>query len=189
MHTPLPLTPLTAVTPLDGRYGGKTRPLAEIFSEYGLIRRRVAVETAWFLALSRETEIPEVPPLSPAAVADLQAIADDFSLEDGERVKAIEATTNHDVKAVEYFIKERFISNEELNRVSEFVHFACHQLPMTSRIGRVLRRHHAIHHHRDETVNFGVTSPLWDHVFGTLWRPQRARADRSAERPRARGPR
>ena len=125
MHTPLPLTPLTAVTPLDGRYGGKTRPLAEIFSEYGLIRRRVAVETAWFLALSRETEIPEVPPLSPAAVADLQAIADDFSLEDGERVKAIEATTNHDVKAVEYFIKERFISNEELNRVSEFVHFAC----------------------------------------------------------------
>ena len=71
----------------------------------------------------------------------------------------------------------------------EFVHFACHQLPMASRIGRVLRHHHAIHHHRDETVNFGVTSPLWDHVFGTLWRPQRARADRSAERPRARGPR
>lgn len=125
MHTPLPLTSLTAVTPLDGRYSAKTRPLAEIFSEYGLIRRRVAVETAWFLALSRETEIPEVPPLSPAAVADLKAIADDFSLEDGERVKAIESTTNHDVKAVEYFIKERFIGNEELNRVSEFVHFAC----------------------------------------------------------------
>lgn len=125
MHTPLPLTSLTAVTPLDGRYSAKTRPLAEIFSEYGLIRRRVAVETAWFLALSRETGIPEVPPLSPAAVADLQAIADDFSLEDGERVKAIESTTNHDVKAVEYFIKERFVGNEELNRVSEFVHFAC----------------------------------------------------------------
>ncbi|EAQ99195.1 adenylosuccinate lyase [Congregibacter litoralis] len=121
----LTLTPLTAVTPLDGRYASKTRPLAEVFSEYGLIRRRVLVEVHWLLALSREPQITEVAPLSPQAVAKLEAIANNFSVDDAAQIKAIEATTNHDVKAVEYFIKERFENNDELQRISEFVHFAC----------------------------------------------------------------
>ncbi|WP_439101474.1 adenylosuccinate lyase [Congregibacter sp.] len=121
----LALSPLTAVTPLDGRYSGKTRPLAEVFSEYGLIRRRVLVEVHWLLALSREPRITEVAPLSPQAVSKLTAIAEEFSVDDAAQVKAIEATTNHDVKAVEYFIKERFESDGELQRISEFVHFAC----------------------------------------------------------------
>ncbi|WP_439106905.1 adenylosuccinate lyase [Congregibacter sp.] len=121
----LPLSPLTAVTPLDGRYASKTRPLADMFSEYGLIRRRVVVEVHWLLALSREPAITEVPPLSPQAVTRLQGIADNFSVDDAADIKAIEATTNHDVKAVEYFIKQRFESDEELQRISEFVHFAC----------------------------------------------------------------
>ncbi|EED32906.1 adenylosuccinate lyase [gamma proteobacterium NOR5-3] len=121
----LPLSPLTAVTPLDGRYASKTRPLAEIFSEYGLIRRRVVVEVSWLLALSREPGITEVPPLSPQAVQALQAIADGFTVDDAAQIKSIEATTNHDVKAVEYFIKQRFEANPELQRISEFVHFAC----------------------------------------------------------------
>ena len=121
----LPLTPLTALSPLDGRYGDKTRGLAEVFSEYGLIRRRVAVEVRWLLQLTRAPGIDEVPPLSPAAIAALMAIADDFDLTAAAAVKAIEATTNHDVKAVEYFIKERMAAHPELARISEFVHFAC----------------------------------------------------------------
>ena len=121
----LTLNPLTAVTPLDGRYATKTRPLAEVFSEYGLIRRRVVVEVHWLLALSREPKIAEVPPLSPQAVTKLQNIADNFSVEDAAEIKSIEGTTNHDVKAVEYFIKQRFEDDAELLRISEFVHFAC----------------------------------------------------------------
>ena len=119
------LTPLTAVTPLDGRYGAKTRSLAGIFSEYGLIRRRVLVEIRWLLALSREPAVHEVPALSAAAVTHLEAIAANFGVADAEAVKAIEATTNHDVKAVEYFIKERLRGVAELERIAEFVHFAC----------------------------------------------------------------
>jgi adenylosuccinate lyase len=119
------LTPLTAVTPLDGRYASKTRPLTSIFSEYGLIRRRVVVEVSWLLALSREPQVGEVSPLSPTAVDALNAIAEDFDVDDAAAVKSIEATTNHDVKAVEYFIKQRFKGQPELEKISEFVHFAC----------------------------------------------------------------
>ena len=119
------LTPLTAITPLDGRYGGKTRSLSGIFSEYGLIRRRVLVEIRWLLALSREPAVHEVPALSATAVTHLEAIAANFSVADAEAVKAIEGTTNHDVKAVEYFIKERLRGVAELERIAEFVHFAC----------------------------------------------------------------
>lgn len=121
----LPLSSLTAITPLDGRYATKTRPLADAFSEYGLIRRRVIVEVQWLLALSREPEITEVPALSPHAVTALERIADEFSVDNAREIKAIETTTNHDVKAVEYFIKQRFEENLELQRISEFVHFAC----------------------------------------------------------------
>jgi adenylosuccinate lyase len=126
MQEPAPsLSPLTAVTPLDGRYATKTQALTGIFSEYGLIRRRVLVEVNWLLALSREPEIQEVPPLSPTAVSALTTIADNFCLDDAIAIKAIETTTNHDVKAVEYFIKERLKGQPELEKISEFVHFAC----------------------------------------------------------------
>ena len=105
--------------------GDKTRGLAEVFSEYGLIRRRVAVEVRWLLQLTRAPGIDEVPPLSPAAIAALMAIADDFDLTAAAAVKAIEPTTNHDVKAVEYFIKERIARHAGTGRLSEFIHFAC----------------------------------------------------------------
>jgi adenylosuccinate lyase len=119
------LTPLTALSPLDGRYASKVEALRPIFSEYGLMHRRVRVEIAWLLALAAEPGIAELAPFSAAAAARLQAIADDFSVEDGQRIKDIEATTNHDVKAVEYFIKERIGDDAELGPAKEFVHFAC----------------------------------------------------------------
>ena len=119
------LSALTAVSPVDGRYGGKTKPLRDIFSEYGLIHRRVLVEVRWLAALAAHDGIPEVPPLSDSAAAALEDIARNFRLADAEQVKKIESTTNHDVKAVEYFIKERFADNDELHAIGEFVHFAC----------------------------------------------------------------
>ena len=119
------LTSLTAVSPIDGRYGTKTASLREVFSEYGLIKRRVLVEVRWLQQLARMPAIPEVPALSPAATTLLEQIATGFTLIDARRIKDIEATTNHDVKAVEYFIKERFAGNTELEAISEFVHFAC----------------------------------------------------------------
>ncbi|PWV61057.1 adenylosuccinate lyase [Plasticicumulans acidivorans] len=119
------LSALTAVTPVDGRYADKTASLRPIFSEYGLIRHRVLVEVRWLQRLSRHPQIAEVPALSEHANHRLNAIVDEFSVEDAQRVKNIERTTNHDVKAVEYFIKEKIAGNEELAAVSEFVHFAC----------------------------------------------------------------
>ncbi len=116
---------LTALSPLDGRYAGKVDALRPIFSEYGLIRARVKVEVEWLLALAGEAGIAELPPFSAAAKSKLQALANDLSLEDAARVKAIEATTNHDVKAVEYLIKERLKDDAELGPALEFVHFAC----------------------------------------------------------------
>ncbi|MBN7798805.1 adenylosuccinate lyase [Parahaliea mediterranea] len=119
------LSALTAVSPIDGRYGGKTEALRDVFSEYGLIKRRVLVEVRWLQQLARHPGIPEVAPLSAAANGLLEGIAAEFTVEDAARVKAIESTTNHDVKAVEYFIKERFQDNAELQAIAEFVHFAC----------------------------------------------------------------
>ncbi|MCX7562838.1 adenylosuccinate lyase [Xanthomonadaceae bacterium XH05] len=116
---------ITALSPLDGRYAAKVEALRPIFSEFGLMRCRVQVEIAWLIALADEPGIVEVPALSGAARAFLQAIADGFSEADGERIKAIERTTNHDVKAVEYFIKERIADHPELGQAKEFVHFAC----------------------------------------------------------------
>ncbi|WP_287596993.1 adenylosuccinate lyase [Thermomonas sp.] len=116
---------LTALSPLDGRYAGKVDALRPIFSEYGLIRARVKVEVEWLLALAREPGIPELAAFSDAAAARLRALADGFSVEHAARVKAIEATTNHDVKAVEYFIKEQLKDDAELGPALEFVHFAC----------------------------------------------------------------
>ncbi|MBP8040159.1 MAG: adenylosuccinate lyase, partial [Aeromonadaceae bacterium] len=119
------LSALTAVSPLDGRYGDKCTALRPIFSEYGLLRFRVEVEVRWLQQLASHPGIPEVPALSAAANALLDSIVADFSEEDAGRIKAIERTTNHDVKAVEYFLKEKVAANAELNAVSEFIHFAC----------------------------------------------------------------
>ncbi|MEI7868678.1 MAG: adenylosuccinate lyase [Candidatus Methylumidiphilus sp.] len=116
---------LTNLSPVDGRYAGKVDSLRPILSEYGLIRFRVLVEIRWLQALSLESAIAEVPPFSEVANARLEKLLTHFSLADAERVKEIEKTTNHDVKAVEYFLKETIADVEELNNVSEFVHFAC----------------------------------------------------------------
>lgn len=119
------LSALTAISPIDGRYGSKTTALRPIFSEFGLIHARVQVEIRWLQQLAVHPAITEVPAFSAATNAQLDAIVSDFSEADALRVKAIEATTNHDVKAVEYFIKEKFADNAELQAVNEFVHFAC----------------------------------------------------------------
>jgi adenylosuccinate lyase len=119
------LSALSAISPIDGRYGSKTQELRSIFSEFGLIRCRVEVEIRWLQRLADHTEIAEVSPFSAATNAQLDAIVANFSEADAQRIKDIEATTNHDVKAVEYFIKETFADNAELLAVSEFVHFAC----------------------------------------------------------------
>ena len=119
------LSNLTAVSPIDGRYGNKTNDLQPIFSEFGLIRHRVLVEVRWLQALAAQPEITEVPPLSNEAHLLLDSLADNFLPLYAERIKEIERTTNHDVKAVEYFIKEHIQHNKELNAISEFVHFAC----------------------------------------------------------------
>jgi adenylosuccinate lyase len=116
---------LTALSPLDGRYAAKLAPLSRIFSEYGLVRARVEVEVAWLLALSDEPGIPEIPPFGASARAALTAACSGFSADDAARVKAIERTTNHDVKAVEYWLKERFAGVPDVARVGEFIHFAC----------------------------------------------------------------
>jgi len=119
------LTSLTAISPIDGRYGNKTSDLRAIFSEYGLIKHRVLVEVRWLQMLAAQTEINEVPALSQHANDILNRIAEQFSIEDAQRVKHIESTTNHDVKAVEYFLKEKITGNTELEAISEFIHFAC----------------------------------------------------------------
>ncbi len=119
------LTPLTALTPLDGRYRRSGGKLAPYFSEFGLIRYRVKVEIEWLKALAAEPAIAEVPAFSAATLIELDALADHFSVADAEAVKHIEKTTNHDVKAVEYFLKERLAGNAEVMKVKEFIHFAC----------------------------------------------------------------
>jgi adenylosuccinate lyase len=123
--TKVSLSPLTAVSPIDGRYGAKTDMLRTVFSEYGLIRYRVLVEVRWLQHLAANPAIVEVAPFSKDATALLNGLVDNFTIEHAERVKEIERTTNHDVKAVEYLIKETIADNAELLAVSEFVHFAC----------------------------------------------------------------
>jgi adenylosuccinate lyase len=119
------LSALTAISPVDGRYGNKVSVFRDIFSEYGLIRNRVTVEIRWLQKLAEHAGIPEVPDFSAEATRFLNGIVTGFSLADAERIKAIESTTNHDVKAVEYFIKEKIEQVPELHAVTEFVHFAC----------------------------------------------------------------
>lgn len=116
---------LLALSPLDGRYAAKVDALRPIFSEYGLIRARIRVEVEWLLALAAEPGITELAPFAPAQVHKLRALAEQFSVEQAARVKQIERTTNHDVKAVEYFIKEQLADDPALGPALEFVHFAC----------------------------------------------------------------
>ncbi len=119
------LSTLTAISPVDGRYGSKTADLRPIFSEYGLIRARVKVEIRWLQALSGNEKIAEVAPLSPEANVILNGILNNFTPADANLVKEIERETNHDVKAVEYFLKRKIAGNSELEAISEFIHFAC----------------------------------------------------------------
>ncbi|MDN7131835.1 adenylosuccinate lyase [Halomonas sp. MC140] len=119
------LSALTALSPVDGRYASKAAALREHFSEFGLIRARVIVEVRWLQRLAEHAQITEVPPLSADATAFLEQLITEFSLNDAERIKEIERTTNHDVKAVEYFLKEKIADQAELHAVTEFIHFAC----------------------------------------------------------------
>ncbi len=119
------LNALTALSPLDGRYERKTASLRPLFSEFGLIRLRVLVEVRWLQTLSDHPQINEVPPFSPATVRLLNGIVSRFSEADARRVKEIEASINHDVKAIEYFLKEKTRGNKEIAACSEFIHFAC----------------------------------------------------------------
>jgi adenylosuccinate lyase len=125
MSSTLDLSALTSVSPIDGRYGSKTTQYRDIFSEFGLIRFRVEVEVRWLQCLAAHPQIDEVPPLSETANSLLNKIVSDFDVSHAQAIKDIEATTNHDVKAVEYFIKDQFEGNEELQAIKEFVHFAC----------------------------------------------------------------
>ena len=116
---------LTSISPIDGRYSAKTGPLKAIFSEYGLIKYRLLVEIRWLEAISKNSQISEVPEFSLKSKNVLSNIVDNFSLEDAKVIKEIEKTTNHDVKAVEYYLKEKVSSTPELQNVNEFIHFAC----------------------------------------------------------------
>ncbi|MBI4809244.1 MAG: adenylosuccinate lyase [Nitrosomonadales bacterium] len=119
------LSALTALSPLDGRYHGKVDALRHHFSEYGLIRYRVLIEIEWLKALGNEAGIKELPPLSPAAVAHLVQLAAEFSEADAEQIKTIERRTNHDVKAIEYWLRDKLAAIPETAKALEFIHFAC----------------------------------------------------------------
>ena len=119
------LSALTAISPVDGRYGNKTEALRSIFSEFGLLKYRVEVEVRWLQKLAATDAIEEVPAFDDAANALLDSIVANFSEQDAARIKEIERTTNHDVKAVEYFLKEKVAENRQLDAVNEFIHFAC----------------------------------------------------------------
>ena len=119
------INPLSALSPLDGRYAATTDPLRPIFSEYGLMKARVRVELEWLKALAAEPKIGEVAPFSATTLAEIDSVINGFSLNNAAEVKAIEATTNHDVKAIEYWLKQRFAHNAEVHAVGEFIHFAC----------------------------------------------------------------
>src|SRR5512132_1257037 len=120
----MPFSSLTALSPLDGRYAAKLAPLRPLLSEYGLMHRRVQVEVEWFIALS-DAGFEEFKPLSEAARGLLRSLVVRFSEADAQAIKDIEKTTNHDVKAVEYWLKSRFEGHAELKAAGEFVHFAC----------------------------------------------------------------
>ena len=119
------ISALTAISPTDGRYSVQTEPLRAIFSEYGLIRNRVKIEILWLIALSKDKEIKEVPRFSAKTNTRLNSIIKNFDQKDAEAIKKIEKVTNHDVKAVEYWLKDSLKNEKEIVKISEFIHFAC----------------------------------------------------------------
>jgi len=135
------LSPLVALSPLDGRYHGKVTGLRDHFSEYGLIHNRVRVEVEWLKALAAEPELAEIAPFSPATIAELDELVARFSAQDGEAVKAIELVTNHDVKALEYWLKKHLGHNLEVMKVSEFIHFACTSEDINNTAHGLMLRH------------------------------------------------
>ena len=161
------LTALTAISPIDGRYADKTAELRPIFSEYGLIRHRVQVEVRWLQALARHPGIPEVPPLSESALRLLDGLVENFTLADAQRVKNIERVTNHDVKAVEYLLKEKIAGHTELEAVSEFIHFACTSEDINNLAYALMLRE----------ARVGVLLPEWDGMIDALTRLARQHAD------------
>ncbi len=152
------LSSLTAVSPIDGRYAEKTAGLRAIFSESGLMGYRVLVEIRWLQHLARSGELPELPAFSRTAEQLLNDISAGFSLADARRIKQIESVTNHDVKAIEYFLKEKVVGNAELNAVSEFFHFACTSED-TNNIAYALMLHEA---------RKSVVAPLMDRLVDTI---------------------
>ena len=161
------LSALSAISPVDGRYAEKTTSLRPLFSEYGLIRHRVLVEVRWLQALAAHTGVCEVQPLSPEAASRLEDIVTGFFTHDAECVKAIERTTNHDVKAVEYFLKERVANHPELESVSEFLHFACTSEDINNLAWALILK----------TARDEVILPDMDALIGTLYEMARTYAD------------
>jgi adenylosuccinate lyase len=161
------LSPLTAISPLDGRYAGKTEALRAIFSEYGLIRHRVLVEVRWLQCLASRPEVAEVPPFSAEAQSFLDDLIEGFDKSDAERVKAIEADTNHDVKAIEYFLRERLATHPELAAAAGFLHFACTSEDINNLAYALMLR----------TGRTQAILPLWDKLIEALAEMAHTHAD------------
>lgn len=152
------LSSLTAISPIDGRYGSKTSSLRAIFSEFGLLKFRVQVEVRWLQKLASCTEIKEVPVFQQNAIDFLDAIVANFNEEDALRIKTIERTTNHDVKAVEYFLKEKVASIPELHQVAEFIHFACTSEDINNLSHAIML----------ETARQEIVLPAWRELIDTI---------------------
>jgi adenylosuccinate lyase len=176
---PLPLSPLTALSPLDGRYGRQAAALREVFSEYAFMRARVRVEVDWLLALVA-LDLPQGPRLPPAAIERLRTLAQAFSVADCEEIKAIEAQTNHDVKAVEYWIKRRTADVPALAQAGEFIHFACtsedinnvaHALMLADGRALLLQRLRAVHAVLRELAHRHAELPMLARTHGQAATP------------------
>ena len=174
------LSALSAISPIDGRYGSKTSSLRDVFSEFGLIKYRVIVEVRWLQQLAAHSGIAEVPPLSTEANDRLNELLTNFSESDAQAIKDIEKTTNHDVKAVEYFIKNQIAPNSELQAISEFVHFACtsedinnlsHALMLKAGREVVLVEMDAIIHKLHELAQQHAEAPLLSRTHGQTASP------------------
>ena len=178
-ETNLPLSETTAISPLDGRYARTTIELRAIFSEYAFMRARVRVEIEWLLALTR-MGMPELAPLPAAAVASARRLAQAFSVADCERIKAIESKINHDVKAVEYWIKERAAEEPELLKAAEFIHFACtsedinncaHALMLQDGRAVLAHRLRAVHARLRELAHRHAAQPMLARTHGQAASP------------------
>jgi adenylosuccinate lyase len=152
------LSPLTALSPLDGRYHNKLTALRDTFSELGLIRQRVRIEIEWLKTLAAEPSIKEVPPFSPPTISQLDEVAAKVSEADGESVKSTETRINHDVKAIEYFLREKLAGNREVMKIAEFIHFGCTSEDINNLAYALMLRHA-----RDV-----VLLPALDHVIEKL---------------------